>query len=124
MRVLLVESDSVLAGDIRRAFEADGHGIAISSRSLAAWDMLVSDDPPDLLITRMHFGGGHVPGTALGWRAQSEGIPVIYIPLNAELAAHADAGHGAVLMKPFAAAELVETAKALPGARPQTAAWP
>ena len=40
-------------------------------------------------------------------------IPVVYIPANAEQAAHADPDHGLVLTKPFSGVELVAAVKRL-----------
>jgi hypothetical protein len=67
-----------------------------------------------LVATRLRFGEKQVPGTALGVRGRLREIPVIYIPLDAERAVHADASHGAVL-EPFTMTELLETAQRLAG---------
>jgi hypothetical protein len=71
--------------------------------------------PPDLLVTRLHLGSGKPPGTALGLHARSchPRIPVIYTPGSLDLAEHADQEHGAILVKPFAVRDLVQTVNQL-----------
>ena len=112
MRVLLAETDAALAAELQHAFEANGGTVTAVSSSLAAWDLLAKD-PPDLLVTRLAFGVGQVPGTALGAVASSKRIPVIYMPSDAARAADAHAEHGAVLIKPFSGAALVARAREL-----------
>ena len=99
MGVLVAETDSVVAAAIQLALEDEGWEVAAVANSLDAWDR-IGAEPPDLLITRIVFGAGQVPGTALGSRAHSRRIPVIYISSNVQRAVHGVAEHGAVLIKP------------------------
>ena len=69
MKVLVAETDTVVAAAIRSALEGDGWGVETVTSSFEAWDRLDADPPLDLLITRIVFGTGRVPGTALGARA-------------------------------------------------------
>ena len=111
MRVLVAETDSAVAKEIQATFEDDGCEAASVASSLRVWDRLDEEPTIDLLITRIMFGIGQVPGTALGARAQSMGIPVIYIPSSAERAVHAVVDHGAVLVKPLDMQVLAATAR-------------
>lgn len=115
MRILVAETDLALLHEMRRGLERAGYQVIVANDGMAAWQFLTGPLPPNLLVTRFHLGAGSPPGTALGLRARSchPPIPVIYIPADTERARHADAGHGAVLIKPFALAELVATAKRL-----------
>jgi CheY-like chemotaxis protein len=117
MRVLVAETDIRLLAEMKHALEQAGHDVTISNDGMHAWGYLAGAAPPDVLVTRIRLGTGMPPGTALGMRAQSSQppIPVIYIPANAERAEHADPEHGAVLLKPFVGADLVETIARLTG---------
>lgn len=111
-KVLIAESDLAFAAKVQLALEKAGYQVTVAEDSFRAWDLLQSDRP-SLLITRLSFGPGKVPGTALGSRAKGAGIPVIYVPLNADGAVHASYEHGAVLIKPVEMTELVATARGL-----------
>jgi two-component system, cell cycle response regulator CpdR len=118
MRILVAETDVPFLAEMKQALEQAGHDVTTFTNGMAAWNSLVSAVlPPDLLVTRAHLGPGMPPGTALGLHAHSRQppIPVIYIPASVELAKHADPAHGAVLIKPFAVTELVETVHQLLG---------
>jgi two-component system cell cycle response regulator CpdR len=117
MRILVAETDVPFLAEMKQALEQAGHDVTTFTNGMAAWDGLVSAVPPDLLVTRSHLGPGMPPGTALGLHAHSRQppIPVIYIPASVELAEHADPAHGAVLIKPFAVTDLVETVHQLLG---------
>jgi CheY-like chemotaxis protein len=117
MRVLVAETDLRLLAEMKHALEHAGHEVTASNDGMGAWECLADGAPPDVLVTRIRLGPGMPPGTALGMRAQSSQppIPVVYIPASAERAEHADPEHGAVLIKPFAGADLVETIDRLMG---------
>jgi CheY-like chemotaxis protein len=117
MRVLVAETDTRLLAEMKRALEHAGHEVTASNDGMGAWGYLADAPPPDVLVTRIHLGPGMPPGTALGMRAQScqPPIPVIYSPASVEGAEHADPEHGAVLIKPFAGTDLVETIDRLVG---------
>jgi hypothetical protein len=68
-----------------------------------------------ILITGILLGVGIPPGTALGLRAHSQRIPVIYTPTDIERAGLADLEHGAVLIRPFAIDTLLATIRWLVG---------
>jgi DNA-binding response OmpR family regulator len=114
MHILLAETDLLCLREIRQALEQAGHHVTASTDGMGAWGYLVSAAPPDLLVTGLHLGAGMPPGTALGLHAHCcrPRIPVIYIPTSAE-ADYADPEHGAVLVKPFAVADLVATVRRL-----------
>jgi DNA-binding response OmpR family regulator len=94
----------------------------------ASWPVLMSllKDielaTPALLVDELQLVRSSPPGTALGLRAQARSprIPVIYIPSNPERAKLAEAGHGAILIKPFALEELLAAVNRLLGIRPVT----
>jgi DNA-binding response OmpR family regulator len=111
MKVLLVENDELSADALGYALEHAGFDVTVMCSPLQAWDHLSRNNRIDLLVTRLSFGPGQIPGTAIGARAWSNGVPVIYIPATRELATHAVEEHGAVLVKPFAAFTLVTTAQ-------------
>lgn len=115
MHTLIAETDLVFLAETRSAFEKAGHHVTICTDGMQAWDCLVDGSPPDLLVTRLDLGAGTPPGTALGLYARSCDPPVqvIYIPANAERAQLANSDHGAVLVKPFSPAELIQTAHRL-----------
>lgn len=115
MHILVAETDRDLLAEVKRALEAGGHEVSVANDGMEAWSYLAGDAPPDLLVTRLHLGAGSPPGTALGMRAQSHipRIPVVYIPSNAERARLVEPDHGAVLVKPFSAAELLATIQQL-----------
>jgi DNA-binding response OmpR family regulator len=117
MRILIAETDLVLLAEMRQALGGAGHTVIPCTDGLRAWDRLVGNSPPDLLITRCELGAGMPPGTALGLRAQCSHprIPVIYIPGSIERAERVDPEHGTVLVKPFTAADLVATVTRLQG---------
>jgi CheY-like chemotaxis protein len=117
VRILVAETDLLLLAEMTHALENAGHDVTASTHGMGAWDYLVATPPPDLLVTQIHLGPDMPPGTALGLRAGSHvpPIPVIYIPASIELAKHADPGHGAILVKPFAVLELVEAVNRLLG---------
>jgi len=110
MRILLAETDLLFLREMKQALEQAGHLVTASMDGMGAWGYLVGTAPPDLVVTRLHLGAGMPPGTALGLHAYwcRPRIPVIYILTNAE-AAYADPEHGAILVKPFAVADLVAT---------------
>jgi DNA-binding response OmpR family regulator len=110
LRILVVETDLPLLVEMKQSLEQAGHDVVVACGSMAAWDYLTGATPPDLLVTRLRFGPGEPPGTALGLHAASSRprIPVVYIPASLELAEHADPEHGTVLVKPFAMTELVK----------------
>jgi DNA-binding response OmpR family regulator len=112
MFILIAETDLQLLADMKDALEQAGHEVTVASDGMEAWGYLVNPIPPDLLVTRIHLGSGTPPGTALGLHAHScdPCIPVIYIPGSADGATFANPEHGAILVKPFAVAELVATA--------------
>lgn len=114
MHILLAETDASLLQDMKQAFEQIGHGVIAASNGMRAWAYLTGT-APDLLVTCIHIGSGMPPGTALGMHAQSRQprIPVIYTPASLDWAKHANPGHGAILIKPFAIAELISTAQRL-----------
>jgi DNA-binding response OmpR family regulator len=114
MRILLAETDLLFLREMKQALEQAGHLVTASMDGMGAWGYLVGTAPPDLLVTRLHLGAGMPPGTALGLHAYwcRPRIPVIYILTNAE-AAYADPEHGAILVKPFAVADLVVTVRQL-----------
>ena len=112
MKVLIAETDVIFAAKAQLALEQAGCQVVVTEDPFRAWDLLQSDRP-DLLITRIVFGAGKVPGTALGARAYADKIRVIYAPLGADAAVHASDEHGAVLIRPIAITELVATAQRL-----------
>jgi DNA-binding response OmpR family regulator len=114
MRILLAETDLLFLREMKQALEQAGHLVTASMDGMGAWGYLVGTAPPDLVVTRLHLGAGMPPGTALGLHAYwcRPRIPVIYILTNAE-AAYADPEHGAILVKPFAVADLVVTVRQL-----------
>ena len=114
MRILLAETDLLFLREMKQALEQAGHLVTASLDGMGAWGYLVGTAPPDLVVTRLHLGAGMPPGTALGLHAYwcRPRIPVIYILTNAE-AAYADPEHGAILVKPFAVADLVVTVRQL-----------
>jgi DNA-binding response OmpR family regulator len=113
MRILIAETDLSFLAEMKQALERAGHAVIESHNGLQAWHHLTGATPPDLLVTRAHLGPGTPPGTALGLYAHASRIPVVYIPANADLARLAEPKHGAVLIKPFAPAELVATVNRL-----------
>jgi DNA-binding response OmpR family regulator len=115
MRLLIAETDLQFLAEMRQALELAGHEVVVAKDGMGAWGYLAGAAPPDLLVTRLHLGKGSPPGTALGLHARAHipPIPVIYIPAGIEQAKLADPEHGAVLVKPFAVAELVETVRRL-----------
>ena len=113
MKVLMAETDPVVAAAIQSVLEEDGCEVAVAANSLDAWDRIGANPPPDLLITCIVFGSGQVPGTALGCRAHSMRIPVIYTPANVEGAVHADAEYGVILIQPLDLRDLARTARSL-----------
>jgi CheY-like chemotaxis protein len=117
MHILIAETDLLLLREMKQALEQAGHDVTIANDGMGAWGYLAGAAPPDLLVTRFRLGSGAPPGTALGEHAHTHQppIPVIYIPASVELARHADPEHGAVLVKPFAVADLVATANRLLG---------
>lgn len=117
MRILVAETDIDLLAEVRPALEAGGHEVTVANDGMGAWGHLASAAPPDILVTRLNLGAGSPPGTALGMHAQSHTprIPVIYIPSDAERAKLVEPGHGAVLIKPFSAAELLAAIQDLAG---------
>jgi DNA-binding response OmpR family regulator len=115
MYILVVETDLPFLAEMKKALEQAGHEVAVANDGMGGWGYLTSVRPPDLLVTRVDLGRGSPPGTALGLHAQSwrPAIPVIYIPATFELACLVDPEHGAVLVKPFSVAELVEITRRL-----------
>jgi DNA-binding response OmpR family regulator len=114
MCILVAEPDFLFLREMKQALEQAGHLVTVSMDGMEAWGYLVGTAPPDLVVTRLHLGAGMPPGTALGLHAYwcRPRIPIIYIPTNAE-AAYADPEHGAILVKPFAVADLVVTVRQL-----------
>ena len=110
MRILLAETDLLLMREMRQALEQAGHHVMASMDGMGAWGYLVGTIPPDLLVTGLHLGSAMPPGTALGLHAYCchPQIPVVYIPASIE-AEYANPEHGAILIKPFAVADLVAT---------------
>jgi DNA-binding response OmpR family regulator len=115
--ILIAETDLLFLAEMKLALEQSGYDVLSCSESMAAWDYVVGSEAPDLLVTRCRLGLGAPPGTALGLQAQSHHprIPVIYIPSSVEMGEYADPKHGAVLIKPFAAADLIATVDQLLG---------
>jgi CheY-like chemotaxis protein len=117
MHILVAETDLSFLFEMQRALERAGHEVSVADNGMEAWDLLSGPEPPELLVTRFHLGEGQPPGTALGLRAYSghPRIPVLYIPASTERAMHADPDHGAILVKPFAVAELIAAVDRLVG---------
>jgi DNA-binding response OmpR family regulator len=117
MRILVAETDLPFLFEMQRALERAGHEVSVADNGMEAWDLLSGPEPPELLVTRFHLGEGQPPGTALGLLAYSchPRIPVLYIPASTERAMHADPDHGAILVKPFAVAELIAAVDRLVG---------
>ncbi len=117
MRILIAETDLQFLAEMKQALEQVGHEVIVANDGMGAWGYLAGIQPPDLLVTRVHLGKGSPPGTALGLHAQTRRprIPVIYIPGSMDRAAFADPEHGAILVKPFAVAELVAAVNRLLG---------
>jgi DNA-binding response OmpR family regulator len=69
VRVLVAETDLLLLAEMRRALEHAGHDVIVADNGMVAWSNLACGAPPDLMVTRIHFGPGVPPGTALGMRA-------------------------------------------------------
>jgi DNA-binding response OmpR family regulator len=115
MRILVAETDLELLAEVKRALEAAGHEVTVANDGMGAWGYLAGTAPPDLLVTRLHLGSGSPPGTALGMHAQfcNPRIPVIYTPSDDERAKLANPDHGAVLVKPFSADDLLATIQRL-----------
>jgi DNA-binding response OmpR family regulator len=115
IRILVAETDLQLLAEMKRGLERTGHSVIAATDGMMAWDHLVSVTPPDVLVTRFHLGSGKPPGTALGLYARSchPRIPVVYTPESLDLAEHADHEHGAILVKPFAVRDLVQTVNQL-----------
>jgi DNA-binding response OmpR family regulator len=112
MRILVADCDLAFLHEMKQGLEQAGYEVIVVGDGMGAWGYLAGVAPPDLVVTRLHLGSGMPPGTALGLHAHSRHprIPVVYIPSSAERAAqHADLEHGAVLVKPFAVTQLIET---------------
>jgi DNA-binding response OmpR family regulator len=122
MRILVAETDTQLLAEMQQVLEQAGHEVIVTNDGMGAWGYVAGHSPPDLLITRLQLVRSSPPGTALGLRAQARSprIPVIYIPSNPERAKLAEAGHGAILIKPFALEELLAAVNRLLGIRPVT----
>ncbi len=117
MRILVAETDLQLLAEMRQALEQAGHEVTVANDGMVAWGYLLDTPAPDLLMTRLHFGPGVPPGTALGLHAAAHHprIPVVYIPATAKRAALADPEHGAILVKPFPMTDLVAAVTWLAG---------
>jgi CheY-like chemotaxis protein len=109
MHVLIAETNILLLREMKQALLQAGHQVTACNDGMGAWGYLASTAPPDLLITSINLGVGMPPGTALAMHARSRKIPIIYIPESADMAAHADPEHGAILLQPFGMTSLVET---------------
>ena len=115
MHVLIAETDPRLRYETVTALQNVGYKVTAASDGLLAWSYLTGPRPPSLLITQIRLGVGTPPGTALGLRAHSQRIPVIYTPTDIEMAGLADPEHGAVLVRPFAINDVLATIRRLVG---------
>ncbi len=118
-RILLVHNDPQFADRVTAALSGAGFEVECLDDPMAAIDVLNSDSPPEVLITRLRFPTGKPTGIALGRMAlvKCPGIKLI-ITGRAPYAEFAD-GVGEFLPHPVSIARLLETVRRLAGPAPE-----
>jgi two-component system OmpR family response regulator len=115
MRVLLVEDDRRIAGDIARALEAAGYVAEIVSDGEEAW---FRGDTEDYGAVILDLGLPKMDGLAVlkRWRAGGRSMPVLILTARgswAERVDGIDAGADDYLPKPFRMEELLSRLRAI-----------
>jgi DNA-binding response OmpR family regulator len=113
-RALIVEDDPALRLLSRINLEFGGFDV-VEAATVAEADAQLAAGPPDVVLLDVHLGRSH--STDLLERLRSSGIPVAIVTGTAdidELQGAADA----VLAKPYAPEELVDTARRLARVEP------
>lgn len=115
-RILLVDDNPQVRQAMRRALSQAGLSVVEAESGDAAAKLIAGQESFDMLVTDVRMPGQR-DGVALAsdWREQVPGRPVLFVSGSNE--DHVDAAalgaHGAVLLKPFPRASLVEIVRTL-----------
>lgn len=115
MRVLLVEDDSRIAGDVARALAANGYVVEIASEGEDAW---FRGDTEDYAAVILDLGLPRMDGLSVlkRWRGSGRRMPVLILTARgswAERVEGIDAGADDYLPKPFQMEELLSRLRAI-----------
>ena len=115
MRVLLVEDDRVIAGDIRSALTDDGFVVDVATDGEVAWFL---GDTEDYAAIILDLGLPKLDGMSVlkRWRSENRTCPVLILSARdgwSEKVSGIEAGADDYLAKPFQMAELIARLRGL-----------
>jgi two-component system OmpR family response regulator len=115
MRILLVEDEPTLAGQVQASLAASGYAVDMAADGLDAWH-LGANEPYDAVI--LDLGLPRVDGLTVlrCWRAEQVNVPVLILTARdswTEKVEGIDAGADDYLAKPFRMEELQARIRAL-----------
>jgi DNA-binding response OmpR family regulator len=114
--ILVVEDDDAYARVVRRMLEAEGFRVTTARDFVTALPVIEGSDDVDLLLADVNLPPGTPHGVSIGLMAEGRrrGLKTIYMSGSIDTEAIARfAPHATILRKPFTAAELAETVKAV-----------
>jgi DNA-binding response OmpR family regulator len=114
--ILVVEDDDAYARVVRRMLEAECFRVTTARDFVSALPVIEGSDDVDLLLADVNLPPGTPHGVSIGLMAEGRrrGLKTIYMSGSIDTEAIARfAPHATILRKPFTAAELAETVKAV-----------